>query len=160
MRGLVTDAQQRALTVDEVLARGQGNPFFTAELVAAHLGTVVVEDHAARTGGALVYGRDEVGQRCSLGRGVNASSMMAYMGDQIRDIAEMPRGGPPQSEPLWGDSLPEEPADRKPAAHEPPDWALRHAPRHTEPKPCAAEPQTPNCRGFAIAFDWRAIFSQ
>jgi len=36
----------------------------------------------------------------------------------------MSRGRPPQSDPLWGDSLPEEPAERKPAGHEPPDWAL------------------------------------
>ena len=46
----------------------------------------------------------------------------------------MSRRRPPQSDPLWGDSLPEEPAERrpaehkpaehKPAGHEPPDWAL------------------------------------
>jgi exodeoxyribonuclease VII large subunit len=41
----------------------------------------------------------------------------------------MSRGRPPQSDPLWGDSLPEgpakrTPAERKPAGHEPPDWAL------------------------------------
>jgi exodeoxyribonuclease VII large subunit len=36
----------------------------------------------------------------------------------------MSRRQPPQSDPLWGDSLPEQPAERKPAGHEPPDWAL------------------------------------
>ena len=36
----------------------------------------------------------------------------------------MTRRPTPQSDPLWGDSLPEEPAARKPAGHEPPDWAL------------------------------------
>jgi exodeoxyribonuclease VII large subunit len=35
----------------------------------------------------------------------------------------MSRSRPPQSDPLWGDSLPEEQPERKPAGH-PPDWAL------------------------------------
>ena len=63
----------------------------------------------------------------------------------------MTRGRPPQSEPLWGDSLPEEPADRKPAAHEPPDWALPAwdtVPAEPDdigprPKPTAGAPAAP-----------------
>jgi exodeoxyribonuclease VII large subunit len=63
----------------------------------------------------------------------------------------MTRGRPPQSDPLWGDSLPEEPAERKPAGHEPPDWALPAwdtVPAEPDdmgprPKPAAAPPTPP-----------------
>jgi SAM-dependent methyltransferase len=54
------------------------------ELVAPDFGTVVVEDHASRTGRALVDCCDEVGH----------STMMDYVTKTLADIDRMPRGGP------------------------------------------------------------------
>ncbi|HEY5487534.1 MAG TPA: exodeoxyribonuclease VII large subunit [Candidatus Limnocylindrales bacterium] len=69
----------------------------------------------------------------------------------------MSRSRPPQSDPLWGDSLPEEQPERKPAGH-PPDWALpswdtvpvedeearsRSKPASVPPVPVASVPPMP-----------------
>ena len=71
---------------------------FVLELVTPDLGAVVVEDHAAGAGGALVDCGDEVGQ-------LDCSSSMADPIDHdglhgffaIVDIDRMPRGGPDAS---------------------------------------------------------------
>lgn len=57
------------------------------ELMAPDLGTVMIEDHAAGAGGALVDRSYKVGHW----------SIMAYMALDSADIDDMPRGGPDAS---------------------------------------------------------------
>ena len=70
------------------------------ELVAADLDPVVVEDHAAGAGGALVYRGDEVchGAPCESARfGLCWESATVHdgqMGKRVANLADMPRGGP------------------------------------------------------------------
>ena len=76
---------------------GLGQDLFVFELVAPDLGAVVVEDHAAGAGGALVDSRDEFCQLpAPLLTAASRPSWTTWPGE-ILDIDRMPRGGPDAS---------------------------------------------------------------
>ena len=70
------------------------------ELMAPHLGAVVVEDHASGAGGALVDGCDEIGHRPTPCSPRSAPPIVHHGLHGFRptaDIDRMPRGGPDAS---------------------------------------------------------------
>jgi hypothetical protein len=78
---------------------GLGQQLLVFELVAADFGARVVEDHAPRTGGALVDGCDEIGRH---------SYIMDYLAQPETDIATRqpigrtpPRGGESPLQCAW-----------------------------------------------------------